>query len=136
MPSANPTWRTIMNSAAPRVSVTLRHNGKPIAAAKPGSTIAIEVKVQHKHPGPLHYRWTSDSAGLVAADAPSVTMTLPSTAFAPHIFVEISNGKGGFLDLAITVPVKTPASQPPGPFLKIMGDNANLFSILNDNAGL
>jgi hypothetical protein len=125
-----------MNSAAPRVSVTMRHNGKPITAAKPGSTIAIEVEVQHKHPGLLHYRWTSDSAGLMPADAPSVTMTLPSTPFAPHIFVEISNGKGGFVDLAISIPVKTPASQPPGPVLKIMGDNANLFSILNDNGNL
>jgi hypothetical protein len=125
-----------MNSAAPRVSVTLRHNGKPITAAKPGSTIAIEVEVQHKHPGSLHYRWTSDSTGLASADAPSVTMTLPSTPFAPHIFVEISNGKGGFVDLAISIPVKTPAAPPPGPVLKIMGDNANLFSILNDNGSL
>jgi hypothetical protein len=123
-----------MNSAASRVTVTLRHHGEPITAASPGSTIAIEV--QYKHPSPLHYRWTADSAGLVPADAPSVTMTLPSTPFAPHIFVEISNGKGGFVDLAITIPVKTPASQPPGPFLKIMGDNANLFSILNDNGSL
>jgi hypothetical protein len=125
-----------MNSAAPRVSVTLRHNGKPIAKAKPGSTIAIEVKVQHKHPGPLHYRWTSDSPGFVPADAPSVTMTLPSTSPAPHIFVEISNGTGGFLDLAINVPVKTPASQPPSPFLKVLTDNGMLFSILNDNGSL
>ena len=125
-----------MNSAASRVTVTLRHHGEPITAAKPGSTIAIEVAVQHKHPGPLHYRWTSDTAGLVPADAPSVAMTLPSTPFAPHIFVEISNGAGGFVDLAITVPVKTPASPPPGPILKIVGDNANLFSILNDNGNL
>jgi hypothetical protein len=74
--------------------------------------------------------------GTGAPDAPSVAMTLPSTPFAPHIFVEISNGKGGFVDLAITIPVKTPASQPPGPSLKIMGDNGNLFSILNDNGSL
>jgi hypothetical protein len=125
-----------MNSAASRVTVTLRHDGKPISTAKPGSTIAIEVEVQPKHPGPLHYRWTSDTPGLVPADAPSVAMALPSTPFAPHIFVEISNGKGGFLDLAITIPVKTPASPPPGPFLKIIGDNGNLFSILNDNGSL
>ncbi len=125
-----------MNSAAPRVSVTMLQHGKQIKAAAPGSTVAIEVEVQHKHPDPLHYRWTSDSAGLVAADAPSVTMTLPSTPFAPHIFVEISNGKCGFLDLAITVPVKTPASLPPSPFLKILTDNGMLFSILNDNGSL
>jgi hypothetical protein len=97
-----------MNSAASRVTVTLHHHGEPIAAANPGSTIAIEVGVQHKHPGPLHYRWTSDPTGLVPADAPSVAMMLPSTPFAPHIFVAISNGKGGFLDIAITVPLKTP----------------------------
>ena len=98
-----------MNSAASRVTVTLRHHGEPITAANPGSTIAIEVEVRHKHPGPLHYRWTSDSAGLVPADAPSVAMTLPSTPFAPHIFVEISNGKGGF-STRDHHSVKTPAS--------------------------
>ncbi len=125
-----------MNSAAPRVSVAMLQHGKAIKAAAPGSKIVLAVKVRHKHPGPLHYRWTSDSPGFVPADAPSVTMTLPSTPSAPHIFVEISDGTGGFLDLAINVPVKTPASLPPSPFLKVLTDNGMLFSILNDNGSL
>jgi hypothetical protein len=125
-----------MNSAAPRVSVAMLQHGKAIKAAAPGSKIVLEVKVRHKHPGPLHYRWTSDSPGFVPADAPSVTMTLPSIPSAPHIFVEISDCTGGFLDLAINVPVKTPASLPPSPFLKVLTDNGMLFSILNDNGSL
>lgn len=58
------------------------------------------------------------------------------TARAANFFVEISNGTGGFLDLAINVPVKTPASLPPSPFLKVLTDNGMLFSILNDNGSL
>ena len=61
-----------MNSAAPRVSVTMWQHGKAIKAAAPGSRITLAVKVRHTHPGHLHYRWTSDTPGLVAADAPSV----------------------------------------------------------------
>jgi hypothetical protein len=135
-----------MTSAPPRVAVAMRHNGKPIAAAAPGSTIELEVKVRQTHPGPLHYRWTSDGPGLVSADAPAVTMKLPATAVAAMVFVEITNGKGGILDLSIAVPVKIAASHKPSQFLgilgengtllSIVGDNGNMLTILNDNAGL
>jgi hypothetical protein len=125
-----------MNSAASRVAVTMRHNGKPIAAAAPGSTIVLEVKARHKHPGPLYYRWTSDTPGLVAADAPSVTMTMPALPMAAEVFVEISNASGGLPKLYITVPVKTASSQQPSPFLRILDDNGTLFSILDDNGTL
>jgi hypothetical protein len=125
-----------MNSAAPRVSVTMLQHGKAIKAAAPGSKITLSVKVRHTHPGPLHYRWTSDSPGLVAADAPSVTMTTPAMPMAAEVFVEISNGKGGFLKLYITVPVKTGAPQQPSPFLRVLTDNGMLFSIVGDNGNL
>jgi hypothetical protein len=126
-----------MNNAASRVSVTMRHNGKPITAAAPGSTIVLEVKVRHENPGPLHYRWTSDGGGLVPADAPTVTMILPAaTTAAPMVFVEVTNGKGGVLKLAIAVPVKTAASPEPSQFLGILDDNGMLLGILDDNGTL
>jgi|HubBroStandDraft_2_1064218.scaffolds.fasta_scaffold163397_2 hypothetical protein len=132
-----------MNNAASRVSVTMRQHGKQVSEAAPGSTVAIEVKVRQTHPGALHYRWTSDGPGLVPADAPAVTIKLPETP-AAKVLVKITNDSGGFLDLSITVPVKTAASPGPllgilddnGMLLGIMGDNANLFSILNDNGSL
>ncbi len=125
-----------MNSAAPRVSVTMRQHGKAIKAAAPGSTIALEVTVRHTHPGHLHYRWTSDTPGLVPADAPSVTMTMPAMPVSAEVFVQVSNDKGGFLKLYITVPTKTAAPQQPSQFLRILTDNGMLFSILNDNGSL
>jgi hypothetical protein len=135
-----------MNNAVSRVSVTMHQHGKPITAAAPGSTVELEVKVRQTHPGPLHYRWTSDSDGLVPADAPAVTMKLPATAgaaqvasphvFAAHVSVEISNGKGGLLDLSIAVPVKTAASHEPSQFLGILGENGTLLGILDDNGML
>jgi hypothetical protein len=125
-----------MSSAAPRVSVTMLQHGKAIKAATPGSKITLELKVRKTHPEHLHYRWTSDTPGLVAADAPSVTMTMPATPISVEVFVEITNDKGGFLKLYITVPVKTAAPQQPSPFLRVLTDNGMLFSILNDNGNL
>jgi hypothetical protein len=126
----------IMSSAAPRVSATMWRHGKAIKAAAPGSKITLEVKVRHTHPGHLHYRWTSDSPGLVPADAPSVAMTMPAMPVPAEVFVETTNDKGGRLKLYITVPVKTAASQQPSPFLRILTDNGMLFSILDDNGNL
>ena len=125
-----------MNSAAPRVSVTMLQHGKAIKAAAPGSKITLEVKVRKTHPGHLHYRWTSDSPGLVAADAPSVTMTTPAMPTPAEVFVEITSDKGGRLKLYITVPVKTATPAQPSPFLRVLTDNGMLFSILDDNGSL
>ena len=113
----------------------LQH-GKAIKAAAPGGKIVLAVKVRHTHPGQLHYRWTSDSSGLVPADAPSVTMTTPTTPVPAEVFVEITNGNGGFLKLYITVPVKIASPEQPSPFLRVLTDNGMLFSILNDNGSL
>jgi hypothetical protein len=125
-----------MNSAAPRVSVTMFQHGKAIKAAAPGSKITLSVKVRKTHPEHLHYRWTSDSPGLVPADAPSVTMTMPAMPMAAEVFVEITNDKGGRLKLYITVPAQTAIPQQPSPFLRILTDNGMLFSILDDNGSL
>ena len=123
-----------MNSAAPRVSVIMLQNDQPIAAAAPGSKITLEVVVRQTQPGQLHYKWTSDSGGLVPADAPAVTMTTPATP--AEVTVEITNGNGGLLKLGITVPVATASSQQSSPLLGILTDNGMLFGILDDNGSL
>jgi hypothetical protein len=124
-----------MNNAASRVCVTMHQHGKQVSEAAPGSTVAIEVKVRQTHPGPLHYRWTSDGPGLVPADGPAVTMKLPETP-AAKVFVKITNDNGGILNLSIAVPVKTAASPEPDRLLGILDDNGMLFSILDDNGML
>jgi len=63
-------------------------------------------------------------------------MTTPAMPAPAEVFVEITNGSGGFLKLYITVPVKTAAPQQPSPFLRILTDNGMLFSILDDNGSL
>ena len=112
--------------------------------------------MQQTHPGPLHYRWTSDGPGLVPADASAVDNEVAGDTGRAKVFVKITNDNGGFLDLSIAVPMKTTASPEPdqplgilddngmlvgilddnGMLLGIMGDNTNLFSILNDNGNL
>ena len=46
-------------------------------------------------------------------------MTMPAMPMAVEVFVEITNGSGGFLKLYITIPVKTAAPQQPNPFLRV-----------------
>jgi hypothetical protein len=104
----------VLSSAAPRiVAVTATQNGNPITAAAPGSTIVLSAQTQDDGPGPLHYRWTSNSPGLAAVDAPSVTMTLPAAPVATVVFVEITNGRGGVTHGSITIPLATGAAAGP-----------------------
>jgi hypothetical protein len=96
----------VLSSTAPRiVAVTATQNGNPITAAVPGSTIVLSAQAQDDGPGPLHYRWTSNSTGLAAQDASSVTMTLPNAPVATVVFVEITNGRGGVTRGSMTIPL-------------------------------
>lgn len=96
----------VLNSTSPRVaSVTMTQDGNAITAAAAGSTVVLNVQVQDDGPGPLHYSWSSNIDGLVAKDAPSVTVTLPATAVATVVFVEITNGSGGVARGSITIPL-------------------------------
>jgi hypothetical protein len=61
-------------------------------------------------------------------------MTIPATP--AEVTVEITNGNGGLLKLAITVPVATASSQQNSPLLGILTDNGMLFGILDDNGSL
>jgi hypothetical protein len=103
----------VLNSASPRVvSVVMTQNGNPIARAAPGSTVVLNVQTQDTGPGPLHYSWSSNVAGLVTANAPSVTLTLPATQVTTVVFVEVTNGNGGVARGSITIPLTTASSAP------------------------
>src|ERR1700730_17817615 len=100
-----------MNNPAPRkVSVSMSHNGKPISAAAPGSTIVLELQIQDVCSPPLRYSWTSESAKLSAADAALITMKLPATPQETVVFVEITNDTGGALNGSIAIPLAASSS--------------------------
>jgi hypothetical protein len=117
-----------MNNAASRkVSATMSHNGKPIAAAEPGSTIVLDLQIQRTNSSPLNYRWDPGPAELVATNAASGTVKLPPGAGETVAFVEITNDDGGLLSGSIAVPLKTTASaSQSGLVFKILDDNGML----------
>jgi hypothetical protein len=114
-------------SAAPRVvSVTMTQNGNAISAAAPGSTIVLTVQAQDLGPGPLHYSWTANFDGLVARDAASATVTLPTALVTTVIFVEITNGNGGVSRGSITIPLTTtPSFHPALEFIRTNNSATN-----------
>jgi hypothetical protein len=93
-----------LSGAAPKVtSVTMIQNGNPVTSVAPGSTVVLTVNVQNG--GPLHYSWTSNTTGLAAEDAASVTMTLPKAPVGTVVFVEITNEQGGVARGSVTIPL-------------------------------
>jgi hypothetical protein len=91
-------------SAVPKVtSISMTQDGKPVTSAAPGSTVVLTVHVEDGDP--LHYSWTSNTTGLVAEDAPSVTMTLPNAPVGVFVFLEVTNGKGGVARGSVAVPL-------------------------------
>src|ERR1700719_4377258 len=55
--TANRYRRLIMNSASPRVSVSMLQHGKENKVAAPATKIELAVPVRHTHPARLHYRF-------------------------------------------------------------------------------
>jgi hypothetical protein len=130
-----------MNNAAFRnVSVTMSRDGKPIAAAEPGSIIVLDLQMQRTNASPLSYRWDPGPAELIATDAASATVKLPPGPEQTVAFVEVIDDNGGLLSGSITVPLQTaPAPESaaksktesasasrPGPVFKILTDNGML----------
>ena len=120
----------VLPSAAPKVmSITMTQDSKPVTSVAPGSTVVLTVNAQDG--GPLHYSWTSNTPGLAAEDAPSVTVTLPNTPVAAVIFVEITNGRGGVARGSISIPVSSAPAL--GPKLEFRPINIATPSILPIN---
>jgi hypothetical protein len=92
-------------------SVTMTQDGKPVTSVAPGSTVVLTVNVRDG--GLLHYSWISNTAGLAAEDAPSVTMTLPNAPVGAVVFVEITNEIGAVAQGSITIPlISAPTLEP------------------------
>jgi|SRR5579862_479455 len=129
-----------IGAATRNVSVTMSRDGTPTSMAEPGSTIVLEVQVQDVGPGPRYYKWTSDSAKIVATDAASATVKLPPGPGETVAFVEIIDDNGGLLSGSIAVPLQTApdsavklksktesaSADRSGPVFKILTDNGML----------
>ncbi len=103
--SAGKTIDLALPASPPVITaVTMTLDGKAVSAAPPGSTVMITVQATDPQNAPLHFSWATNTTGLAAADAASVTWRLPSTAGADVLFGEVTNGLGGVARFSLTVP--------------------------------
>jgi hypothetical protein len=132
-----------MTNATPRkISVTMRHDGQPIAAAEPGSTIVLDLQLQRTKASALRYRWDPGAAELVATDAASATVKLPPGPGETVALVEIVDDNGGLLSGSIAIPLQTAPAPDSAAKLKSNTESASadrsgpVFKILTDNGML
>ena len=131
-----------MNATSRKVSVTMRHDGQPVAAAEPGSTIVLDLQLQRTNASALRYRWDSGAAELVATDGASATVKLPPGPGETVAFVEIIDDNGGLLSGSIAVPLQAAPAPDSAAKLKSKTESASVgrsgpvFKIITDNGML
>jgi hypothetical protein len=84
-------------------SFTATLDGKEVSRARPGSTVAIEVKASSSNSYSLHYTWADSTGALLPGDQPSKQWKLPRTNSQNLIFVEVSDGHGGVARASLSV---------------------------------
>jgi hypothetical protein len=82
------------------LALPLRNSALPILAFVPaGSTINVSVSVQAPPAGvTLSYRWRATDGTVVDVNAPATTWTLPAGQGQHFLYVQVSNGQGGYTE--------------------------------------
>jgi hypothetical protein len=91
------TYDLILDNSAPTISsIVATRSGAALRRANPGETIKVSVKAQDPDGDTLHYKWAASTAGFTGADSDTIEWTLPNVSAANAIYVEVTDGKGGF----------------------------------------
>jgi hypothetical protein len=73
-------------------------NGQAVTFAPTNAIVQIQVQASDPQGFPLNYSWDSGpgASGLVDADSPNVSLTLPAANGRVELFVEVGDGYGGY----------------------------------------
>jgi hypothetical protein len=92
-------------NAAPRLTgIVPRVGTTAVRAAATGSVMNVKATAVSPTGNALHYRWGDGTSSFRSVDAPQTSWKLPSSGAANFLFVEVTDGKGGYADGYVKVP--------------------------------
>jgi len=94
---------TLDNSAPTIFSIVPDKSGTAVRRASPGDTLKVTVKASDPDGDTLHYKWVSATPGFTSTDSDTVNWTLPGTSATNVIYVEVTDGRGGFANERLLV---------------------------------
>ncbi len=97
----------LANNGPQITSVTVSLNGTMVQQAAPGSTVTALVRAYDPDGDSLHYKWTDGTPSFPGQDSSTIQWTLPTTAQANLLMVEVRDGKGGYARGFVTVSTGT-----------------------------
>jgi hypothetical protein len=89
------------------VSIIGKVAGVPIRHAHAGDLVDVTLTAYDSDGDPLHYLWSDGTAGLTSVDAPTITWQVPAVDATAILFVEVSDGRGGFARTNLTLSTTT-----------------------------
>jgi hypothetical protein len=101
---------TLANSAPKILEILPYVSGKAVRHAAPGSTVEVRVKAMDPDNDKLQFSWGDGSAKPHVSTSPVFTWTLPDSKGANMLFVQVSDGKGGFANSRVVVSTDKPAA--------------------------
>jgi hypothetical protein len=95
---------TLENSPPKIVSLTARLAGQAIRTAAPGDTLEVTVEAVDPDGDALSFQWGDASGPLDVPNTPTITWRLPNGQATNMLFVQVSDGRGGFALERVGVP--------------------------------
>ncbi|MGB8014037.1 MAG: carboxypeptidase-like regulatory domain-containing protein [Terriglobales bacterium] len=84
-------------NSGPRVtSVVASLSGTMVQQATPGTALTVRVRAYDPDGDQLHYKWSDGSGSFPTQDSSTIQWTLPTTQQLNFLWVEVSDGKGGY----------------------------------------
>jgi Bacterial Ig domain len=95
---------TLDNSAPTVLSIVPSISGTAVRRTSPGATLQVTANASDPDGDTLHYAWVSATPGFVSVDSPTVTWNLPNVAATNAIYVQVTDGRGGYANQQLVVP--------------------------------
>jgi hypothetical protein len=108
--TGNPYDLTFPNHSPIAVSIIGKVAGVPVRRASAGDLVDVTLTAHDSDGDPLHYLWSDGTSGLVPVDAPTIAWQVPTIDATAIMFVEVSDGRGGFArtNLALSTTTANP----------------------------
>jgi hypothetical protein len=98
------TYDLILDNRPPAIlSLIARKGADAVRTANPGDTLLVSVAANDADGDSLHYQWGTNTPGFTSTDTDTVSWTLPNVSATNTIFVQVSDGKGGYDSRNLTI---------------------------------